>query len=85
MNTEFVRFRADPRKVRVTIRKKNFGNISGWSARVCARHAENEREFFSDDPRLAVQAALEHAGREGVAGVDLGLQWAYGHPWRRGP
>jgi hypothetical protein len=37
-----------------------------------AAHASAER---------AVILALEHAARSGLSGVDLGMQWAYEHPW----
>lgn len=73
-----VRFRADPSRVRVSLRK--IGNM--WRCYVQKRGAPNST-FISDDedPHVAVMEALRDA--EGtIKGIDLDMQWAYDHPWK---
>lgn len=79
------RFRANPRKVRVSIRRCR---ECGWVATVEPLPLKSWplNAFWSavgDDPEKAVMEALERASEAGVDGVDVGMDWAYPHPWAR--
>lgn len=72
------RFRADPSKVRVSIRK--WGD--GWFARVCSKADPTcAATATSNDPKDAVDRALKLAERL-VKGVDLDMGQTYLHPMR---
>ena len=74
-----VRFRADPQKIRVSVRRSRGG---GWVAFVIPRgepgpyHRARHRYAYR-----AVILALTAAERAGVDGVDLSMSWAFLHPW----
>jgi hypothetical protein len=71
------RFRADPRKVRVAIRRSG----SEWVACVSNRASYGRRfEAVATGPRKALVKALLLADADGLDGVDLSMGWAYEHP-----
>jgi hypothetical protein len=71
------RFRANPNKVRVSIRHKD----GGWLAiisprdRLCVTWAA-----WHVSPVRAMVKALRLAERANLDGIDLDMQWAYDHP-----
>lgn len=70
-----VRLRANPKQVRVSIRR-----VGGHSWRVSIRSDGRLASVRHRNPRLAVMRALKLAHDMGLAGIDLHLQWAYAHP-----
>ena len=76
----FARFRVDPAKVRVAIRR----HAGRWLVTISAREGSAvEWIGWKQVPRSALLHALFTAERDGLDGVDLGKQWAYRHPWVR--
>lgn len=77
------RFRADPKRIRVSLGRTPSGR---WVATVATRDVAARMVCFGqgDTPQHAVWTALQEADAAGMPGVDLGLQWAYEHPWRDG-
>jgi hypothetical protein len=73
------RFRADPRRVRVAVRRFGSCYLAMVRDRSCAYARSYEAAHVSAE--RAVILALEHAARSALSGVDLGMQWAYEHPW----
>jgi hypothetical protein len=69
------RFRADPHKIRVSIRS----TPNNWLASVTSLETGASFEFISMDPELAVTGALN--AMNGTDGIDLGMDWAYEHPF----
>jgi len=72
------RFRADPEKVRVSIRRQS----AGWLATVSSRVTGHFWSSLDKDPEKAVFRALKNADGADLAGIDLDMQWAYDHPWK---
>jgi hypothetical protein len=70
------RFRANPRKVRVGIRRED----GGWVATVALRAGGRMFEARATGPRKAVVKALLMADASGMDGIDLGMGWTYEHP-----
>jgi len=78
-NTQcLVRFRADPKKVRVAIRRDP---SLGWIATVSCLIGAGSFESCSMVPERAVYSALEQANLAGMEGVDPGMEWTYEHPF----
>lgn len=75
---KLVRWRANPEKIRVSIRSSN----SGWQATVTCRATEEFVICKSKSPENAIMRALKAADKKGYDGVDLGMGWAYRHPWK---
>ena len=82
---ELARFRADPRKVRCCLRPK----LGQWLATVQTLDGSCRYTRTRPTPQEAMDAALaavDEANREkcgfGFDGIDLGMQWAYPHPWQ---
>lgn len=73
VRVEFVRFRADPRKVRIGIRRLP----CGWRAEIAGRFVATHKL----SPVRALVRALRLAQQSGLEGIDLGMQWSYPHPW----
>jgi hypothetical protein len=72
------RFRADPRRVRVSIAR----GPKGWRATVAARGEDGPTVIRSArTPRMATMLALRAADGS-VPGIDLWMQWTYRHPFR---
>lgn len=71
-----VRFRADPSKVRVSVRRDG----SRYRATVTSLLSDSCFWSTNSDPRLAVSHAIEAANACNMRGIDLGMQWAYPHP-----
>ena len=74
------RFRADPSKVRVAIRRDS---LLGWVATVSCIMGMGTFESCSAFPERAVDGALRQADLAGMEGVDLGMEWTYEHPFGR--
>jgi hypothetical protein len=73
------RFRADPTKVRVSIR----GRKRNWTATVQSLIDPFKiASVMKTSPRKAVMLALREAESLGMEGVDLGMGSAYVHPFR---
>jgi len=71
-----IRFRADPKKVRVSIRKVEIVYIVSIADIADGRLVQDS----SVSPRSAVLLALKAAEKIGIKGIDTGMQWAYDHP-----
>ncbi len=71
------RFRADPAKVRVGVRRTE----QGWYVRVISRSDGRQHSAVDTGPRKALVRALRAAEAAGLPGIDLGMGWAYEHPW----
>ena len=69
------RFRADPKRVRVSVRRWQ----GEWIVFVVAREGTANVSRTGNTPRKALARALRAA--EWIPGVDLGMGWAYEHPW----
>lgn len=71
------RFRADPKKVRVSIRRSG----EGWTVAVKSRlTAAPTVLVLGNDPDSLLSGALAVASEAGIPGVDIDMQWAYRHP-----
>ncbi len=73
----FARFRADPAKVRVRVRRCENG--THWSVEVSSGGMAVYRA--DTGPRKALVRALRAAEAAGLPGIDLGMGRAYEHPW----
>ena len=75
--TEYLaRFRADPAKIRIGVRRT--GDV--WTATIARR---DTFEYAVAVGRTAVRAlvlAFQHAEAVGLKGIDRWMQWAYDHP-----
>ena len=71
------RFRADPRKVRVSIRRIDDAWVAHFATRDGGVSVEGRHKR---SPSRAVARALLAANRIDMPGVDLGMEWAYDHP-----
>ena len=74
-----VRWRANPEKVRVSIMK--FTETS-WRAKVTCLETNDFVYAIGNDPEIVLLEALEKAEYQEYEGIDLGMQWAYRHPWK---
>lgn len=81
MKPRLVRFRADPRKVRVGVRPQNNGV---FQVTIGARDGSCRVFAFATSPKKALVKALQRAEREQLPGLDMSMGWAYEHPWLRG-
>lgn len=73
------RFRLDPSKLRISVRPEG----ERWLATIKSREGDIVCIQVRDaKARAAVRRALRRADELGIEGVDLGMQWAYPHPWR---
>ena len=41
----------------------------------------NSVYYQDSNPKVAVMSALQKAEKENFDGIDLGMEWAYTHPW----
>jgi hypothetical protein len=78
---KLVRWRANPKKIRVSIRKSNQFPIPVWRATIRSLITDDFVFATSSNPEEAVMDALEKAELENFDGIDIGMQWAYTHPW----
>lgn len=70
------RFRADPAKVRVSVRR----SFTKWRVGVINRETEYEIATYDQGPVRALDEVLVAAARAKMPGIDLGMDWAYDHP-----
>lgn len=70
------RFRADPAKVRVAIRKTSHG----WRAYCSSRISGYTISETNASAKFALERVVEAANGL-IEGIDLGMQWAYEHPF----
>lgn len=78
------RFRADPAKVRVSIRYLGYESMAPqWMAVIMNRESLIEVYRIRKTPEAALTEALEAASNRSLPGVDLDMQWTYPHPFGR--
>ncbi len=71
------RFRADPARVRVAVRREGHH----WYATVVPRdNSEQATTAWNPDPKVAVMCALRKANFLNYPGIDLGMDHVYDHP-----
>jgi hypothetical protein len=75
-----VRWRADPAKVRVSIRRSAAEGI--WSVCVAERATGANVVGWGSSPSDLIDRMLRRAFQQSFDGIDLGLQWSYPHPFR---
>lgn len=80
----FARFRADPSKVKVSVRHCP---RDLWVASVVAREdadKEDALEYVALDTtaKLAIEEALRSAAENNLEGVNLDMNRTYPHPWK---
>lgn len=74
-----VRLRADPTKVRVSIRYSPM--YWDWIVTIASRCSDSTVMTQHGNAERAVEEALALADAAGIDGIDLECQWAYEHPW----
>lgn len=77
------RFRVDPKKVRVSIRRSG---QHGWTVKIRTRD-RNARvlgmaKARGHDLERVIDIALLRAERLGIDGIDRSMEWAYFNPWK---
>ena len=79
MNRKLCRFRANPYKVRVGIRRVGH---AWWMVTISSKTDARDIliESVGTGPRKALVQALRLAEKHGLDGIDLGMEWAYDHP-----
>ncbi len=72
------RFRVDPEKVRVSIRRTR----DVWMVCVATRDGMYELVCCSEkSPKKALVRCLHAAEESNMPGIDLGMDCSYEHPW----
>lgn len=86
MTQAIVRFRADPRKVRVSICAVRSDDVE-ILYRVTIENRATGRllSCFHNSPRKALVRALQAAEFDRSIGVDMSMDSAYRHPWKTEP
>lgn len=75
--SELVRLRADPKRIRVSIRRQRDGV---WRVSVSPRTlSEYNIVAYDSNPATAAERALNYAAR--LDGIDLGMEWTYVRTW----
>jgi hypothetical protein len=73
------RFRADPSKVRVGVLRLGDRH---WMVTIEPRDRSARTVYeHGNTPRKALARALRRAEKWQIPGLDLGMQWAYEHPY----
>jgi hypothetical protein len=79
LKPRYVRFRADPKKVRVSILRCG---ERAWRVTVAQRDRTRARVIaWGTSPKKALVRALLHAERDNLSGLNLSLSWAHEHPF----
>ncbi len=73
---ELVRWRASPKKVRVSVRPV----LGGWICTITSNAKSLAVSVWRQTAKWAVLRAAILADRIGIE-MDLGCGWAYEHPW----
>lgn len=80
MSTYYLtRFRADPSKVRITVRPFE----GKWLVRIASRDDPDEKDavrVLDASARRALVRAFYRAAELGMPGLDPSMGWAYEHP-----
>jgi hypothetical protein len=76
---KLARFRADPSKVRVSVRPIGEAFRVNVTSRTTGTVAQATDKYIE----VAIHAALLDAESIGIKGIDLELRWAYEHPMRK--
>jgi hypothetical protein len=72
------RFRADPKKIRVSWQATDYG----WRATISRRSDGHLIAWLTElDPMSCIEALFGSHLVEGVDGIDPGMDRAYPHPW----
>lgn len=82
MKKYLARFRADPRKVRIRVRR--LVDRNEWEVGIFGRSRTGDGVGVWEShkyPTRALVLALRRAEEENLAGLDLPMSWAYDHPW----
>lgn len=74
--TPLVRLRADPRKIRVSIRK----STNGWFVQIRPVGSFYGLSLKRSTPERAIEDALLWAQDLSFAGIDRYCEWTYSHP-----
>lgn len=85
---DLVRLRADPSKVRVSVRRRTGWWIVTITSLVTGADVSVYRAVVTGVPicqtaamiGVALEHALQRAYDSGIPGIDPGCQWAYHHP-----
>jgi hypothetical protein len=74
----YARFRADPQKLRVSIRDY----VGAWRVAIVPRDGSGTGVWaWGTSPKKALAAALQKAERANMPGLNLSLSWAHEHPF----
>jgi len=74
----FVRFRADPSKIRVSLGKNGYGDCK---VTIYERNTNRSVSAIGLNPKHAIDHALRKAKEHRFYGIDLDMQNAYEHPY----
>lgn len=78
---KMVRFRADPAKLRVSIRRtSNIESRPGWMVTIQERPKGPYVVWWDEDPVEAMCGCMEAARCQGLSGLDFMAKGAYPHP-----
>lgn len=78
MNANLVNWRANPKTIRVSIRKVS----SEWQATITCLISKKYVSSIAYDPKYAIMDVLNLACIENYYGLDLSMQGIYQHPWK---
>ena len=81
MTPALVRLRADPTKLRVSIRRVSASGRDVWVAHAEERATGRFVTWTDLRPEAAVFGAVESAYTGGLEGADPLMGWAYKHPF----
>ncbi len=82
----YVRFRADPKKVRVALRKVGEEPYHYWECRITSLINGDRCQAQAGKPDEAATRALQFASEHvRMPGINLEGHWAYPHPWGARP
>ncbi len=75
---KWVRFRADPSKIRISLGKNGYGD---WRVIIVERKTMKWISSTGLNPKAALDYALRHAEERGFDGIDRRMQCVYEHPY----
>lgn len=80
MVNKLVRWRADPKQIKVSIIRLSHGL---WGAKVLSLKDNRSAIASEADPKVAVLTALTEACKADFPGIDLNMEYTYPHPWKQ--